>query len=100
MNTNGRKKAKTAPKQMFTAFLSGTSRIVIDPKSELAAVARGKSKNGATLTTLNPFLVLPTDQLEAMKKWFPLCVATAMDEVTKGQRKEANEHQRKSQRAH
>jgi hypothetical protein len=94
MNQN--KKRKASGQVPVAALLAPQHSIVlIDPKSELAALTAHKTKRSRRgVLTVNPFLVLPPDHLEACGKWFRLCVKTAIADLIKGQRKEGNERQR------
>jgi hypothetical protein len=62
------------------------SIVVIDPKSELAAVMRGTAKTNGGVRVIDPFAVLPPEQAERSGKWFRLAVGSANSDF---QRKEA-----------
>lgn len=100
---NDNKKRKASGRVPVAALLAPKRSIVLlDPKGEsFAMMANRAQKNRRGVLTLNPFVVLPPDQLAASKKWFRLSLSTAINDLIKGQRKESNDRQqRKSQRTH
>jgi hypothetical protein len=88
---NNNKKRKTSGRVPVTALLSPQRSIVlIDPKTEWAAVTRAKAKNSGA-PVLHPFIVLPPDQPEACAKWFRLCIGAAFSDLINAQKKEGYE---------
>ena len=100
---NKEKKRKASGQLLRAGLLSPRHSIVlVDPMGELCAVTANRSRktrHGAL--AIDPFVVLPSDTFEQARKWFRLCMATALRACIKKQKREGNERQqRKSKRAH
>ncbi len=81
-SVNKNKTRQRTRRGLFTALLSARgSMIVIDPKSECAAVVRGKAKNNGGVPVFNPFVVLPPKQVEKSATWFRLSLAAALGDL-------------------
>ena len=91
------KKSKASGRMVANAFLSARdSMVLLDPMGALAAVTANRAKrNGGSVMTLNPFVVLPPEQVEKCGKWFRLLATAAISDLSKAQRKEDDERKRK-----
>jgi hypothetical protein len=83
-------KKRTARRKVPALGLPRSQRsiVVIDPKSECAAVKLGNLKHTG-VGILNPFLVLPQKQNEACATWFRLAARAAVSELQKGSERKA-----------
>jgi hypothetical protein len=96
------KKTKASGRVPVDALHSANgSMIVLDCKGELAAVMSGNAKRKqGSVAVVNPFLVLSPDHIEICRKAFRHCMAEALNDLMKAERKGPHGQQRKSQRAY